>query len=86
MAGRCGVVRKKPEATKTLFLRSEKLIGGGKTRWWSRDVEKEILISRAHWQFWQSHPCLDGLRRLMRQGERGHNVVQLYNCTIHNTG
>ena len=31
MAGRCGVVRKKPEATKTLFLRSEKLIGGGKT-------------------------------------------------------
>ena len=33
MAGRWGVVRKKPEATKTLFLRSEKLIGGGKTRW-----------------------------------------------------
>ena len=45
MAGRCGVVRKKPEATKTLFLRSEKLIGGGKTSVVEhRDVEKEILM------------------------------------------
>ena len=26
-----------------------------------RGAEKEILILRAHWQFWQSHPCLDGL-------------------------
>ena len=46
MAGRCGVVRKKPEATKTLFLRSEKLIGGGKTSVveHTADVEKEILM------------------------------------------
>ena len=33
------VVRKKPEATKTLFLRSEKLIGGGKTRWSKRNID-----------------------------------------------
>ena len=26
-------------------------------------------IDPAHWQFWQSHPRLDGLRPLMRQGE-----------------
>ena len=40
------MVRKKPEATKTLFLRSEKLIGGGKTSVVEkhRDVEKEILM------------------------------------------
>ena len=45
MAGRCGVVRKKPEATKTLFLRSEKLIGGGKTLLVEHtDVEREILM------------------------------------------
>ena len=36
------VVRKKPEATKTLFLRSEKLIGGGKTRW-SKHTEKRNI-------------------------------------------
>ena len=35
------VVRKKPEATKTLFLRSEKLIGGGKTRWSKHTGEKK---------------------------------------------
>ena len=68
------VVRKKPEATKTLFLRSEKLIGGGKTRW--SILRKEILILGAHWQFWQSHRCLDGLRRLMRQGERGQRRLR----------
>ena len=42
MAGRCGVVRKKPEATKTLFLRSEKLIGGGKrgrAQWRERNID-----------------------------------------------
>ena len=45
MAGRCGVVRKKPEATKTLFLRSEKLIwrrqnlGGGAHRRRERNID-----------------------------------------------
>ena len=72
------IVHKKPEATKTLFLPCRKLIGGGKT-WWStvENQRKKYFpahrvkrnIDPAHWQFWQSHPRLDGLRPLMRQGE-----------------
>ena len=79
------VVHKKPEATKTLFLPCRKLIGGGKTWWRlkernidpahrvKRNIELAHQVKRnidpAHWQFWQSHPRLDGLRPLMRQGE-----------------
>ena len=70
------MVRKKPEATKTLFLRSEKLNGGDKNPVEQRDCRKEILMLGAHWQFWQSHPCLDGLLRLMRQGERGQQRLR----------
>ena len=39
------MVRKKPEATKTLFLRSEKLIGGGKNLVERRLGERNIDVS-----------------------------------------